>query len=436
MPDYVAVLAGDVVNGNPANAYYQGQPLGNLAEQGVASGTLTTSVPTHNCGPRRGGSGGQMVLWNRPSGHRRRRHARGATYWVAAGSLFGNAPTPSSGDMAQGNLGDCYFISALGAIADSSPSAIANMIIDNGVENGMHTWTVRFYYEGPAGYVADYVTVNALLAAYPAGNLAYADSVSGGWWIPFVEKAYAQWNETGHEGRDGQNAYASLAGGCMPAVDAQVLGSTATTYCPAADPTAEQALIAAIQNGAAVTAAIFTNGDPQFDQLDLVTGHAYMIAGYDSDPASATFGTFRLKNPWGFYDPAAPLTWDELCSFCPWLAVAAPPGSKLTGRGHGLRRDSRRHPTDGGGWPAGCGGCGGLSGGQHRRRWRFCQSGETRSGWRPARRPVLCRDGPAGGLRWCWLQRAVRMALRDRLTRSQRRRVIRVRTGKSITVLS
>ena len=33
MPNYVAVLASDVVNGNPANANYQGQPLGNLADQ-------------------------------------------------------------------------------------------------------------------------------------------------------------------------------------------------------------------------------------------------------------------------------------------------------------------------------------------------------------------------------------------------------------------
>ena len=31
MPSYVQVLAGDVVNGNAANATYQGKPLGNLA---------------------------------------------------------------------------------------------------------------------------------------------------------------------------------------------------------------------------------------------------------------------------------------------------------------------------------------------------------------------------------------------------------------------
>jgi hypothetical protein len=38
-------------------------------------------------------------------------------------------------------VGDCYFIAALGALADSSAAAIENMFIDNG--DG--TWTVRFY---------------------------------------------------------------------------------------------------------------------------------------------------------------------------------------------------------------------------------------------------------------------------------------------------
>ena len=65
--------------------------------------------------------------------------------------------------------------------------------------------------------------------------------------MPLVEKAYAQWNETGREGRDGQNAYASLNG----RLDAErrcagPWAPTATTYYPAGDPTAEQAVIAAI----------------------------------------------------------------------------------------------------------------------------------------------------------------------------------------------
>ena len=41
VPDYVAVLANDVVWGNPANANYQGQPLGNLADQASDAGEAT-----------------------------------------------------------------------------------------------------------------------------------------------------------------------------------------------------------------------------------------------------------------------------------------------------------------------------------------------------------------------------------------------------------
>ena len=158
--------------------------------------------------------------------------------------------------MAQGGVGDCYFVAALGSIADSSPTAIENMIIPNGVENGMASYTVRFYFQNAAGtYLPDYVTVNALLPGYSPGNLAFAHAgPDGSYWIPIIEKAYAEWNETGREGRDGQNAYASLNDGSMQVVDAQILGSDAAVSFPAAsDTVAEQALIAALQNNEAVT---------------------------------------------------------------------------------------------------------------------------------------------------------------------------------------
>ena len=158
--------------------------------------------------------------------------------------------------MAQGGVGDCYFVAALGAIADSSPAAIENMIISNGVENGIASYTVRFYYQNAEGtFVPDYVTVNALLPGYSSGNLAFAHAgPDGSYWLPIVEKAYAEWNETGREGRDGQNAYLSLSDGFMQCVDAQVLGANAAVSFPSAgDTAAEQALIAALQNNEAVT---------------------------------------------------------------------------------------------------------------------------------------------------------------------------------------
>ena len=68
---------------------------------------------------------------------------------------------PRTNDEHQGLLGDCYLISSLGTIADSTPAAIQNMFIDNGVDaqTGIHSWTVRFYDNG----TADYVTVDNLL---------------------------------------------------------------------------------------------------------------------------------------------------------------------------------------------------------------------------------------------------------------------------------
>ena len=293
VPNYVAVLASDVVNGNPANANYQGQPLGNLAEQGGDQLRATAL-------------GDLVNKWfygtDLPAA------VMGTTYTAVAGSLFGdNADqalnVPSSSDMRQGALGDCYFIAALGrwrtarrrpSRACSSPTA----------------WRTAFRAGRSAsttirrGYVADYVTVNAMLPIDLAGNLGFAGAgTSGSLWMPLLEKAYAQWNETGREGRDGQNSYTSLNGGWMQNVDSQVLGLAPTTLCPTSDPATKQALIDALESNAAVTAAIF-GGDTEFNALGLVSGHAYDVVGYDADPVSPTFDTFRLKNPWGFDDPA------------------------------------------------------------------------------------------------------------------------------------
>lgn len=221
--------------------------------------------------------------------------------------------------MRQGSVGDCYFVSALGALADSSHAVIENMLIDNGIENGAHTWTVRFYYDTPQGYVADYVTVNDLLPGYYTTPLYAKPSPNGGWWLPLVEKAYAEWNETGHEGRGGQNSYSSLNGGWMDAVDEQVLGHAVAAFSPRS-PGAKQTVIAAIQGGTAVTAGIFTDGNPLFNALRLVSSHAYQVVSYDADPQSAGYGTFQLANPWGSYEPS-PLTWSELTEFAAGIVI-------------------------------------------------------------------------------------------------------------------
>src|SRR5271157_3581361 len=134
IPGYVQVLAGDVINGNPANASYQGTLLGNLTA-GSSATTLHLLVDK----------------WFLGTDHPATTYA----YQSFAGSLFVNNPTYT--DMQQGNLGDCYLIASLGALAKSSVKAIQNMFIDN----GDNTWTVRFYVGGTT--TPDYVTVDRYL---------------------------------------------------------------------------------------------------------------------------------------------------------------------------------------------------------------------------------------------------------------------------------
>ncbi len=315
IPGYVQVLAGDVVNGNAANATYQGQALGNLTV-GSSAAQLNNLIGKWFLGAD------HPALCN-----------TSLVYRSTSGSLFPH--TPSHADEYQGGLGDCYLISALGTLADSNPAAIQNMIVDNG--DG--TFTVRFYTGtyGIGGYfsdggisagftnntgTADYVTVDRMLPTTSTGVLAYADSganyanTANSLWIPLIEKAYAQWNQTGKEGRDGQNAYASIQGGWMATVNAQALGHNATDYIMTT--TNQQIAVNALAAKAAVT--IGTNSWSGTVN-GLYSSHAYAIVGY-----STSTQTFTLYNPWGSNQPGQ-LTWSQLQATCSQLVVAGTSGS-------------------------------------------------------------------------------------------------------------
>jgi hypothetical protein len=316
-PGYVQVLAADVINGNLANATYQGQPLGNLAA-GSSAAQLTKLINKWFYGTDRPAICNSSLV-----------------YQSVAGSLFPHVP--SHADEYQGQLGDCYFISALGTLADSNPAAVENMFINN--NDG--TYTVRFYTgtygtiynynDGSIGagfrnslVTADYVTVDCMLPVSSTGKLGYADygvnasNTGNSLWIALAEKAYAQWNQSGRAGRDDQNAYASIEGGWMATVDAQVLGYNATDYIMST--TSEQTAISALAAHQAVTIGT-GSWSGSGTQYGLYQNHAYAIIGYN-----ASSDTFTLYNPWGNCQPGQ-LTWSQLRATCTQLAVANTSGS-------------------------------------------------------------------------------------------------------------
>ena len=183
------------------------------------------------------------------------------------------------------------------------------------IYNGDNTWTVRFY--DPNG-VADYVTVNNMLPVNSAGQLVYADcgamvnnSGSNTLWIPLAEKAYAQWNETGKEGRDGTNTYSDIQGGLPGLVYPQLTGGTASSY--AVTGANEQSVIKALANNMAVAAGTDESTNPNSDAIayGLYGSHAYGVIGYNS-----TTQLFTLYNPWGFDQPPEALSWTQLEQTC------------------------------------------------------------------------------------------------------------------------
>ena len=281
MLDYVRVLSGNVVNGNIANQWWTG---GNTSK--TTLGNLFA-----------GSSAAQMekLIGKWFLGSDRPTASSSANYQAISGSLFQNGI--STDDIKQGDLGDCYYLATLSAIAQEKPNYIQNMFINN----GDNTFTVRFFNNA----VANYVTVDQYLPTDAYGKLIYAspgssyNNSSNELWVALAEKAYAQLGELGWSRPDNTtNAYSSIEGGWMDYVTRQVTGLDATMQ-QVTNMTKTQ-LIDLVNSNKVLTAG-FVNGA----NYGVVNNHAYTVTSYNS-----ANGTFSVRNPWGYQD--ANLTWEQL----------------------------------------------------------------------------------------------------------------------------
>jgi hypothetical protein len=285
LADAVRVLAGKVVNTDPANAKFGSQTLGNLVASD-SQAKLDKLIDKWFMG------------LDRP--------ATTYTYRAANGSLFVNGAAIT--DIRQGYVGDCYLLAALGSVADIDGSLIQDMFTDNG--DG--TYTVRFFRNG----VKDYVTVDSFLPTDSAGRLVYASagssaaSSSNELWVALAEKAYAQLNAAGWIGQDGTNSYKGIEGGWMEPVYEQILGNNAESFYKYSQAT----LVNALNAGKMVT--IGTNGSTT---SGFVAGHAYIIKSYN-----ASTGTFDLYNPWGTQH-LSNVTFATLAANSAWASTAVKP---------------------------------------------------------------------------------------------------------------
>ncbi|MBW4644649.1 MAG: peptidase C2 calpain [Goleter apudmare HA4340-LM2] len=266
LEDHVSALSSKVVFGTTANAYYQGQTLGNLYA-GSSSTQMETLISKWFLGV------------DRPS--------TAYNYELAAGSLFKDGV--SYADISQGLVGNCYFLAALAKVAISSPKTIESMFIDN----GDNTFTVRFYNNG----VADYVTVDMYLPIDSVNEFIYANQAGAAWgkyydknnelWVALAEKAYAQINESGWIAQDGTNSYAGITGGWETDAIAHITGVTARS----SQEFDWNAMVNAYQAGTLIGIASKAVG---LTDSRIVPNHVYVVVDYN--PVAQQFTLF---NPWG-----------------------------------------------------------------------------------------------------------------------------------------
>ena len=212
----------------------------------------------------------------------------------------------SPNDVDQGQLGDCYYLSALGALAAQQPDVIRNMIR----ANADGTYTVTFHDD--AGKAVD-VRVTSDLPYSKDGRMPFAqpgDAATDGQpelWVPILEKAYAQYKGGYDEIGDGgliKDAMQTITGVKPKAYDpddlsfkdfnqafkeGRAIGLSSLPsrvvdpgfFDPVAEPVMQQ-----VQHPGFRT---------PYDNGTLIAGHAYYVIGVDEATQ-----TVQVKNPWGW----------------------------------------------------------------------------------------------------------------------------------------
>jgi hypothetical protein len=290
---YVQTLSGYVVKGAVANTRYQGNLLGNL-EVGSTEEHLDNLVNKWF----RGTDLPTVTQLNK--GTVQNPDYYFPEYREVAGELFVKGPSftdanyPQNNPVNQGQLGDCFYLASLAAIARKSARPIEDMFIDNG--DG--TFTVRFYNNGDSKSVY-FVTVDRQLPTDADGKLVYAgygklySDTNNELWVELAEKAYAQvaefgWVKAGPAYMHGLNAYGAIEGGLPGDAMSDILGRPSN----AADVgrTTPWDAIRRFQLGAPVSFGSPENSiDPR-----VPSNHAYAMLDYD-----LAGQRIKIFNPWG-----------------------------------------------------------------------------------------------------------------------------------------
>ncbi len=196
-------------------------------------------------------------------------------------------------DVIQNQLGDCFLLASLSAIAAVNPKAIEDAITDHG--DG--TYSVRFFEKQPRGAATPVsITIDADLPARRNGALVYGQARDKAeLWPSLLEKAYATW-----KGGYGELSLGGFAGDALLAIT----GKPADFYNPITTLEPRE-LWAAMQQAQAegrpmVTGTGSAVGVEGTKTQNLVPMHIYSVIAVNEENGEK-FVT--LRNPYGQHEP-------------------------------------------------------------------------------------------------------------------------------------
>jgi len=212
------------------------------------------------------------------------------------GPLFVSNPSPM--DVKQGQIGDCYFPSALAALAQADPSVIRDMIVQN--EDKTYTVTFKQKNFSTGKYTDVRVNIDGDLWVRPfggplygsAGNSTELDKME--LWFPLLEKAYASW----------KGSYDAIGnGGSSGRVFQDCMGIDSVTNSIYESKPNELYNMAKASIDAKIPASMGTYGEhdsARYTNSGVYGDHSYSVLNYKTENGKQML---QLRNPWGESEP-------------------------------------------------------------------------------------------------------------------------------------
>jgi len=203
----------------------------------------------------------------------------GSTYQDFSSDPLFSTAGPSENDIRQGDIGDCFFLSTLSAVAKVDPQRIRQSMLE--MSDG--TYLVQF----TRGNSKVYIHIDGKLPTFD-GQLDYAQlGAQNSTWVALMEKAFVVFNGK-------PNSYSSIDGGWMDSAFS-ALGGQPADIISAANPAS---LLAQTTSLLAAGKAVTFGVETPADGAPLLSDHAYTVDSVVTDSTGAVVG-LRLRNPWG-----------------------------------------------------------------------------------------------------------------------------------------